>query len=49
MTASLGAQFDNRSFSNNDGTMNFASDWTEIGEDDGPTQGDVKVHDHDDA
>jgi hypothetical protein len=36
-------QFDARSYANNDGTVNWAGDWTEIKESNGPTQGDIQV------
>jgi len=36
-------QFDTKSYANNDGTLNWASDWTEIKESDGPTKGDIQV------
>jgi serine protease AprX len=35
--------FNPRSFSNNDGTVAWAGDWTESGESDGPTRGDLLV------
>ena len=39
----FGDVFDVRSYSNNDGTLNWASDWTEIKESDGPTSGDIQI------
>ena len=38
-------RFDSRSYSNNDGTVNWSTSWTEIGEGDGPTRGDEIVTD----
>ena len=38
-------QFDNISFSNNDGTLNWSGDWIEINESDGPGSGDERVRD----
>ena len=36
-------EFDTKSYANNDGTLNWAGDWTEIKESNGPTQGDIQV------
>ncbi len=36
-------EFNVRSYANNDGTLNWAGDWTEIKESNGPTQGDIQI------
>lgn len=38
-------QFNAISYANNDGSQNWANDWQEIGESDGPANGDVNVED----
>jgi serine protease AprX len=35
--------FNDMSFGNNDGDLNWSSDWQEIGEDDGPYDGDLRI------
>jgi len=39
----FGDEFNTRSYANNDGTLNWASDWTEIKESNGPTSGDIQI------
>ena len=39
----FGDQFDAKAYNNSDGTLPWASDWTEIKESDGPTKGDIQV------
>lgn len=41
----VGDQFNAVSYANNDGSQNWANDWQEIGESDGPANGDVNVED----
>ena len=39
----FGDEFNVKSYANNDGTLTWAGDWTEIKESDGPTRGDIQV------
>ena len=43
-TATVRDEFNAISFSNNDGTANWAGGWQEINESDGPDSGDVEIH-----
>jgi MSHA biogenesis protein MshQ len=37
-------EFNDRSYANNDGTQAWTTDWLEIGETDGPSSGEIRVH-----
>ncbi|UCE99611.1 MAG: S8 family serine peptidase [Planctomycetota bacterium] len=39
-------EFETASYSNNDGSQNWSSDWQELGESDGPTRGFIQVKDN---
>ncbi|MBN1140748.1 MAG: LamG domain-containing protein, partial [Deltaproteobacteria bacterium] len=44
-TETVRDEFNTRSYSNHDGTQNWAADWVEIGENDGPTSGQIQIVD----